>query len=392
MRVLTLSDSDSYLKWAVALLAGAPADWAVRHLVLDNVIAPSDAQIAAVVEDHPGHPVSRVSGLGLAREVRRLAPDVLLVSCTGPAIEAVRDLLVWRDRGWGAAGRPVLATGLPGISIPANQPALRHRRDFDLMILHSHREVRDYAAVRATMGAEVGAGPRLALARLPFLTTVRGAEPAGRAVIFAAQSLVPEAAGQRRAILVALAGLPAAFDPVVKVRAVAGERQAHNEALPYAELWATMEQPRPIDFVAGSMAAALRGAAGFATVSSTAALEAIAAEVPVLVLDEFGVSDALINSVFVDSGLLGGLDQLAAADFRRPRPQWLAENYFHPAADNDWIPALEDLVATRRRTGLPAIAVSAPDRPLVRARRLLRVLPPASAWRTLRRLGIAGHS
>lgn len=384
MRVLTLSDSDSYLKWAVALTAGAPAGWAVRHLVLENVIAPSADQVGAVLRDHPGRPIGRVSGLRLAREVRRLAPDVLLIACTGPAIEAVRDLL-------GSGGvlgpeRPVLATGLPGISVPANELAIRHRRDFDLMILHSHREVGEYADVVTRLGR----GPRLALATLPFLAAVTPAEPGGRAIVFAAQSLVPPTADQRRAVLAALAALPSGLDPVVKVRALAGERQAHNEALPYAELWAAMEQPRPIEFVAGSMAAALQRAAGFVTVSSTAVLEAIAAGVPSLVLDEFGVSDELINSVFVGSGLLGGLDRLAAGDFGRPRPAWLADNYFHDAADNDWAAALEELVAARRRAGLPACfdrdQLSEQGSRVARARRLLRVLPPAWVWRVLRRV------
>ncbi|MDO5684272.1 MAG: hypothetical protein Q4G46_15790, partial [Propionibacteriaceae bacterium] len=163
MRVLTLSDSDSYLKWVVALTAGAPEDWAVRHLVLDNVIAPSTAQIGAVLRDHPGRPIRRVSGLGLAREVRRLDPDVLFLATTGPALAAVRDLLTWGgvlDR-----RRPVLASGLPGISFPANDLAIHHRRDIDVMVLHSHREVRAYAEVTASLGF----GPRLALATLPFL-------------------------------------------------------------------------------------------------------------------------------------------------------------------------------------------------------------------------------
>ena len=385
MRVLTLSDSDSYLKWAVALTAGAPTHWAVRHLVLDNVIAPSAEQVAAVLRDHPGRPIGRIAGLRLARTVRALRPDVLLIAATGPAIDAIRDLLTWG----GALGpqRPVLATGLPGISFPANDPAVLHRRDFDVMILHSHREIAAYGEVVA----ELGFGPRFALATLPFLASVAPVEPGGRTVEFAAQSLVPARAEDRRSILLALSALPAGVDPGVKVRALAGERQAHNEDLPYAELWATMEQRRPIEFVAGSMAAALQHAAGFTTVSSTAALEAIAAGVPTLVLDEFGVSDALINTVFVESGLLGGLDRLSAGEFSRPRPGWLHDNYFHPSTDDDWVAALEEAVALRRagrmdETVPRGVELSRRESWPSRIRRQLRVLPPAWVWQGLRRL------
>lgn len=379
MRILAIADSDSYLKWALALMADAPADWAVRDLVLDNVIAPSVAQVAAAHSGTPRGRVERGGGASLARRVRRLAPEVLLVACTGPALEVVMELL---HRG-GALGadRPVLLTGLPGISYPANDLAIRHRRGFDLLVLHSRRERTAYAEVVERLG-----GPQPVLATLPYLADVRPVEQGGTEVVFAAQSLVPAGASQRTAILTALAALPPRLQPVVKVRALAGERQAHNEALPYADLWARMDQRRPIEFRAGPMAAALTRAAGFVTVSSTAVLEALAAGVPALVLDEFGVSGELINAVFTDSGLLAGLDRLRAGDFVAPRPQWLADNYFHPAAENDWVARVTDLVQRRRAEGLAAYA----EKPLgtwaQRARRHLRVLPPARFWRTLERI------
>ena len=381
MRVLAVTDSDSYLKWAVALLAAAPRDWAVRHVVLDNVIAPSDAQIEAACSGARRGPVERVGGLRLAARVRRLAPDVLLVACTGPALEAVREML--HRGGVLTKNRPVLVTGLPGISYPANDLAVRHRRGFDLMVLHSRRERAAYAEVVARLG-----GPALGLATLPYLAAVEPAPAGGRDVVFAAQSLVPPGRGEREAVLVALAGLPPGLDPVVKVRALTGERQAHNEELPYAELWAGLERPglRSVEFRAGSMAAALHRAAGFVTVSSTAALEALAAGVPTLVLDEFGVSADLINEVFTGSGLLGGLDRLRAGDFATPQPEWLADNYFHPAAENDWAVRIGALVARRRAGSLPAYAEDPRGSRWQRARRQLRVLPPGWVWRGLERV------
>lgn len=381
MKLLTLSDSDSYLKWAVGLTAAAPAAWGVRHLVLDNVLAPSDGQIRGVHHDYPDRPIRRVTAVRLARTVRRLDPDVLLLAATGPALEAMVDLLTWG----GVLGRkrPGLATGLPGIGFPANELAVHHRRACDVLVVHSHRERAAYAEVTRRTG-----GPDLALAALPFLATVTPADPGGRDVVFAAQALVPPEAEQRRAVLVALASLPPALTPVVKVRALAGERQAHNEALPYDRVWAGLPgtpHNRRVEFRGGSMAAALRHAAGFATVSSTAALEALAAGVPTLVLDEFGVSDALINSVFVDSGLLGGLDRLTAADFAHPRPDWLADNYFHAAADNDWVDCFARLAELRRTRTLPAPAVTRVRWP-TRARRQLRVQPPRWFWGAAGRL------
>lgn len=379
MRVLAITDSDSYLKWAGALLDAAPPDWAVRHLVLENVIAPSPAQVKAARGGGGRGPVERVGGVSLARRLRRLAPDVLLVACTGPAVEAVMELL--QRGGVLARNRPVLVTGLPGISYPANDLAVLHRRGFDLMVLHSRREQTAYAEVADRLG-----GPRMALATLPYLAAVPPVPSGGEEVVFAAQSLVPPERAQREAILATLAELPEPLRPVVKIRALDAERQAHNEALPYAALWAEMTQHRPIEFRAGSMAAALAGAAGFVTVSSTAVLEALAAGVPALVLDEFGVSGELINAVFADSGLLGGLDRLRSGDFASPRPEWLADNYFHPARENDWVAGISELAERRRVAQLPAYDGKPLGSRFERARRQLRILPPGSVWRGLERV------
>lgn len=379
MRILTVSDSDSFLKWATATFEDAPADWRVRHLLLNNVIAPSAAQLAAV---RGGWPTERggvrrlvelAGGVGAAGARR---PDAIVLACTGPALEVVLSVLAHGGalRARPGRPRPVLVGGLPGISFPANDLAIRHRRDLDLMLLHSHREIEAYAEVVARIG-----GPELALATLPFLREVRRAAPGavaprGREVVFAAQSLVPREPADRQRILDALARLPAELDPVVKVRAVAGERQAHNEAYPYQRLWA--ERPdhlRQLDFRAGSMADALAGAYGFATVSSTAAIEAIAAGVPSLVLGDFGVSAELINLVFTDSGLIGSLDDLTAGRFFAPDPGWLRDNYFQPESDNTWRELLESLV--QNRSDLPPIRYRRLGGAGTQARRFLRLLP-----------------
>ncbi|OYO01310.1 DUF6716 putative glycosyltransferase [Enemella evansiae] len=379
MRILTVSDSDSFLKWATATFEEVPADWRVRHLVLDNVIAPSAAQVTAV---RGGFPTER----GGVRRLVELAggsgpagrrPDAIVLACTGPALEVVMSVLARSGalRARPGRPRPVLVGGLPGISYPANDLAIRHRRDLDLMLLHSHREVAAYAEVVGRLG-----GPELALATLPFLAEVRrglaSAAPVRdrRAVVFAAQSLVPAAPADRQRILTALERLPTELDPVVKVRAVAGERQAHNEAYPYQRLWA--ERPdhlRELDFRAGRMADALAGAYGFATVSSTAAIEAIAAGVPSLVLGDFGVSAELINLVFTDSGLIGTLDDLSAGRFRDPDPSWLRDNYFQPESDNTWRQRLETLV--QQRSALPPVRFRGLGGLLPQARRFLRLLP-----------------
>lgn len=130
------------------------------------------------------------------------------------------------------------------------------------------------------------------------------------------------------------------------------ERDAYLDLLP-------ARRPENLVVSYGSMAQALSTAAGLVTVSSTAAVEAVAQGVPVIALDSFGVSKSLLNTVFVGSGLLGGRSEVVAGRFRHPHPVWLRDNYFHPSAESTWWEHVEQLVALRFAGGLPAKRVPA---------------------------------
>jgi hypothetical protein len=82
----------------------------------------------------------------------------------------------------------------------------------------------------------------------------------------------------------------------------------------------------------------------------------MALDLPVLLIDEFGISADLINQGFVGSGCLGGLTALRAAEFRRPKEWWLADNYFHRTIDNTWLEKLAELVESAAAGQLPLIA------------------------------------
>jgi hypothetical protein len=111
-----------------------------------------------------------------------------------------------------------------------------------------------------------------------------------------------------------------------------------------------------LEFADGSMAEHLRTAAALVTVSSTAVLEAMALDIPVLLIDDFGISEDMINEVFVGSGCQRSLESLARADFHHPESWWSRENYFHPVADNTWIELLDELVKAASAGKLPALA------------------------------------
>ncbi|WP_246649894.1 DUF6716 putative glycosyltransferase [Nonomuraea coxensis] len=363
--MLAVADSDSYLKWAACLLDDLPAGSSADLVVVRTPIAPSPEQIAAAVSGG-GRPAPPVLS---ARSVRRLAvrtrPDVILVACTGPVVDVlVADVLD------GLRPRPVFVSGLPGISVPATEKAWIYRSGCDLFVVHSEREAAEFGEIARRLGG----GGAVGLARLPFLRA--GAAPAGGdRVVFATQAKVPRGREQRERILAALAELAGRrpdLDVVVKLRALEDERQTHRERHHYQRLWREMGEPGRLRFAAGPMHEQLAHAAGFVTVSSTAALEAIAVGVPSLVLTDFGVSAEMINLVFEGSGLLGTLDDLAGGRFRAASPAWCTANYFHPAERDDWAALLAGLVSAG--PGGPAASLlDGPGHAAARRRARLRV-------------------
>jgi hypothetical protein len=339
-RILAIADSDSYLKWSAATLAALPADFEPTQVVVTSPLTPSRAQFhAAGAADVPV-----VGASGLLSLVKRQRPDVVLLAATGPVVA----VLARRLAGAASRARPVLVTGLPGISFPPSRRAVELRRGCDLLLVHSRREYRAYAEVLSDVAPWLTVG----LARLPFLDLPRPERVRGSGdVVFAAQAKVPASRDQRRAVLSALA----AIEPggaVVKLRAGSGEAQTHRERLPYDRLWHEMvaegvATSGRVRFTHAPMAEALVCARACVTVSSTAALEAMAAGVEVLILDDFGVSADLINLVFEESGCLGSLDDVSAGRFRQPTTAWMQDNYLHDRQESDWLDRLGGLLSQR---------------------------------------------
>ena len=348
LKVLGVADSDSYVKWGAATLARAPREWETDFVVIDSPFVPTAAQRAAAVDGLMETDPRVLSLSELTALVAAQQPDVVFLSLRGPLIRVVlRAVLEVSGR------RPVLVSGLPGISIPATAKALTFRSQVDLILLHSKRELRDFPEVAEKLSIEQEFG----LATLPFFSTTHRSDAPRDEIVFAAQAKVPRLRSERVAIVGWLAECARAHPNlrvVIKLRAIGKETQTHAEQYPYDELLNELPS-RPSNLVAesGSMGAHLEHAVALVTVSSTALLEAAAIGVPGLALDNFGVSQGLINTVFEDSDLLGPSDALIDGRFRMPNPRWLDDNYFHDSVDDDWVEKIEALVAAREIAPLP---------------------------------------
>lgn len=378
LNVLAVAESDSYLKWAVSLLGALPAGSRTDVVIPLSPVRPSAAQRESALygSSFAGRAIDELSVGQLRRRVERDRPDAVLLAATGPTAHAVQDGLA------GATHRPVLLAGIPGVALPARRKAWDYRGAVDLFVVHSRREREEYEMVRLVHG-HTG---RVGLATLPFLPPrqppVAPDDPARRTVLFATQGKVPSRREHRAAILVALARLAANrpdLQVVVKTRGVPGEFHTHYEAYHYQGLWAELvaagqvPDADAVRFAAGSMAEHLRTAAALVTVSSTAALEAVALGVPLHLVDDFGVSDAMINKVFLGSTCLAGLAALEKGEFRHPAGWWMHDNYFHPEVESTWVADLEDLVARARAGTLPPVEAGLMARRSPHRRRLDRL-------------------
>ncbi|GGM58692.1 DUF6716 putative glycosyltransferase [Microbacterium saperdae] len=382
LRVVAIADADSFVKWSASLLGAVPG---IRpHLLL--VRTPLTASVAQQRTALAGtgmaaEAVTRVRFAEVQAWLEGQRPDVVLLAGRGPFVRLLGRVIDTLTH------RPVTVSGLPGMAVPAQRGALDYRRHTDLLILHSHREERAFAE----LGRRIGVSLPTALATLPFARrrqrmlkpeqvrvdavvrsqggvvvaerppTPVAVRPRATDIVFAAQALVPverEERAEIAAMLVRAAEADLGRRVVVKLRSRPGEAEAHLERTLYADLLPE-RLPDNLVFSYESMASALDSAAGLVTVSSTAAIEATALGIPVIALDSFGVSKSLLNTVFIGSGLLGGRSEVVAGRFRHPHPDWLRDNYFHPASDSTWWERVEQLVALRRAGALPPKRVPA---------------------------------
>jgi hypothetical protein len=396
-RVLGVADSDSYLKWAGTTLERLAADPALSTepalVVLRSPVEPTTGQVAAALARTrwAHHPPARVNLAGLRRTLLTARPDVVLVATTGPAAEHVLRLLGRLPY------RPLVVTGLPGMSLPATANALRYRSTADLFVVHSHHERAAFAALARDPGDD-GADPpsdappervtaraRFVVCRLPFLAP--GAPTPDDAplhrVVFAPQAKFPVDEPDRVAILHALGDLALArpdLDVVVKLRGLAGDAQTHRERWPFDVLardHADAPGVAAVRVATGPLHDYLTPGTALVTVSSTAVLEALALGLRALVIDDFGIGDDNLTGVYVGSGIVGSLADVRAARFSTADRAWTEANYLHSEPDELGAALASALTAPAAPLGTPAPVGALPSR----LRRRARLLWPAGARR-----------
>lgn len=390
--LVSISDSESYLKWSASLLDHLRKDFDVHVWLVDNPILPTGEQITNALAGSgfsSAHvPVVKSSELKVALE--NLRPEVILAAATGPIVQVIYSTAAFLSH------RPGLVSGLPGVGLPATSKGQRYRRLGDMFITHSAFEQERYEQVLDKCHFPV----EVVVARLPMLKSKKppramftpGDIPTR--LVFAPQAKVPVEKDEREQILLSLNRVACNFPEssvVVKVRSRPGEQETHHEEHSYTALLENLERegkvtPGNLSVEVGPMSDFLEPGTALATVSSTAALESLDRGLATLIISDFGINEEMLNEAFADSGIAQPLSDLERAHFTFPSEEWLTANYFQPFTDE--LPRALRLLAERARAqqlpdirrgaiqqnyrGIRATVRSRTPKPVVQAYRLLR--------------------
>ncbi|EFG46860.1 hypothetical protein HMPREF0183_1859 [Brevibacterium mcbrellneri ATCC 49030] len=390
--LVSISDSESYLKWSASLLDQLREDFDVHVWLVDNPILPTGEQIANALagSDFSSAHVPVVKNSELKVALEDLRPDVILAAATGPIVQVIYSTAAFLSH------RPGLVSGLPGVGLPATSKGQRYRRLGDMFITHSAFEKERYEQVLTDCRFPV----EVVVARLPMLKSKK--PPRARftpgdiptRLVFAPQAKVPVEKDEREQILLSLNRFARNFPKssvIVKVRSRPGEQETHHEEHSYTALLEDLERegkviPGRLSVEVGPMSDFLEPGTALATVSSTAALESLDRGLATLIIADFGVNEDMLNEAFADSGIAQPLSDLERSDFRFPSEAWLTANYFQPFTDE--LPHALQLLAKRARAqqlpdirtgalqqnyrGLRATVRSRTPKPVVQAYRLVR--------------------
>ncbi|MDH2445222.1 hypothetical protein QDR37_14815 [Amnibacterium sp. CER49] len=316
-QALLVADFDSALKYAGRLADALAAQGAAVRIATPTTVVPTrlGAEQIRTATDREVEFRTWPQLLAAAR-----AADVVVPVSDGPTVQRfVRDV-----HGWTASRLPVFGAGYVGMAL------------YDLVGGYLMRSLADVLAVssRSDLAAFETAGEALGLPTANLLLTGLALLPAApapprsgpiRTVVFADQPTVPARSHERIHIwdrLLEHAQRHPDRRVLLRPRHRAGERTFHRMGLSPERWAATRRLPENLRIDHTPIVDLLPGTDLLLTVSSTAALEAIAAGCRVAFVDDV-LGDAALNPPLLPSGLLRRFDEIDADAIGTPREAWL---------------------------------------------------------------------
>ena len=328
-KVVAVACFDSFGKMAMTLLSACRkegADTALHLLQISNRALSRRQRLEIRRTDRrtPIHKRPWSQFRALAGEIGQDA-DVLILALDG---QRSRDAWLQLAAEWsGLERRPLLVSAYPGILFRFALEGMLDRSGADLLCLNSEQDLITYRQGREAQGLS---SDNALVTGLPVLWNVQPrSEPAERpSIVFFEQPSIPVHPLQRHYLCQQLKELAEAWPehPVIfKPRTSSIESTLHRRHGEMAGVIETMSKSVPNLQLSFKPATRLLRRCGCAiTVSSTAALEAMAMGVSTRIVGDLGITETLGNHFFARSG--------AVADFAAIRA-----NPFEPLHDNEWL-------------------------------------------------------
>ena len=268
--------------------------------------------------------------------------DVLILGLDGLRS---RDALLMLAKEWGGrTDRPVLVSAYPGILFRFALEGMLDRSGADLLCLNSEQDLSTYQLGRQALGLS---GDNAVVTGLPLLWNAdpHRAAPDQPSIVFFEQPSIPAHPLQRRYICKQLKALAEAWPdhPVIfKPRTSSIESTLHRRHGEMAGVIERMSETVPNLQLSFKPATRLLRQCGCAiTVSSTAALEAMALGISTRIVGDLGVTETLGNHFFADSGAVADFASITRDPFTPShRVEWLQRSGLQPQGRETFLTAL----------------------------------------------------
>ncbi len=338
-RLLFVADSTSQLRpaWLVAKHLGEALGLSVRCNIIPNESIRAQSQLDEI---GVGVPTTNWSIASLVDQPHFFESDVVVAFLAASRIFRLRRhvelSLARRPR----PSRPLLVTGYNGVVFEKHLEGLAWRLGYDFICVNSKRDERIFSEYLTALGRtpETLVRTGLPLAQFREAPTLRQEDDKSGSLLFATQHIVPMARQERVYLVRALAQLARTRPDrriIIKPRSAPGQQTLHKEKYHYEVLLKEeiKRPPRNLVVEYGALSDFFPTTSLLATVSSTAALEALSQGIPAAILTDLGIKESLGNHFFVGSGMLSTLRDLRTFQAPVPNSSWLDDNGLGGAED-----------------------------------------------------------
>lgn len=236
-----------------------------------------------------------------------------------------------RDNMWDA--RPILVTGFVGVGLFDTTVGYQRRLCSDLLFVNSRKDYQDCVSVAKAFNLS---GDNVFISGMPFVGDINKNFSVPKhidTVLFAGQPDVPRRIIDRIYLLEKMIEYATRFPErkiLFKPRHRPNEVSLHKTKFHYEVLLKSYlkntDVPKNFSIVYDSMQNLLEDSQLLITVSSTAAVEALAKSCHVAVISDLGISESFGTNFFLGSGMLTTFNKLYKEEYTLPEKEWIDKN------------------------------------------------------------------